>query len=198
MDLTQAIQDKPEGGYGTICADNPWRFKTWSKKGLEGRPQHYKRMSLKEIMAMPVRELAAKDCHLFLWTSAPFLEQAFEVLRAWGFRYSSIGFVWLKLWPSQASALFFDENSFCMGQGYTTRKNSEICLLAKIGKPKRLRKDVRELIFSARREHSRKPELSYQRIQQYAEGPFVEIFSRTKRKGWVTLGDEVDKFGEAA
>lgn len=198
MDLSDAIEEKPQGGYAVIYADNPWQFKTRSEKGLDGRPLHYKRMTLAEIKAMPVADLAADDCHLFFWTSGPFLEQAFQVLRAWGFKYSSIGFTWVKLWPREADALFLTTDSFCMGQGYTTRKNSEICLLAKRGHPKRNRKDIRELIVSARREHSRKPDEAVRRIEQYADGPYLELFARQKRKGWVCLGNELDKFGEAA
>jgi len=184
----------PEGGFKVIYVDNPWQFKTFSKKGLDGRPQHYKRMTLKEIKALPVLDLAAKDCHLFLWTSAPFLEQAFEVLKAWGFKYSSRAFLWVKLNPTKADTFIFADDTFCFGPGYTTRSNPEDCLLARRGKPKRNSKSVRELMFAARREHSRKPDETIRRIEQYADGPYLELFARTTRKNWTTWGNETDKF----
>lgn len=190
--------EAPVGGFPVICADNPWQFKTFSKRGLDGRPQHYNRLSLDDLKRLPVRSLAAKDCHLFFWTSGPFLEQAFQIIRAWGFQYSSIAFTWVKLWPKQADALLYDDSSFAMGQGYTTRKNTEICLLAKVGRPTRKSKSVRELIIAGRREHSRKPDEATRRIEEYADGPYLELFARTKRPGWSVWGNETTKFGDAA
>ena len=186
--------DIPEGGFNNICMDVPWNHITYSKKGLMGRPQHYPRISKKCLKLLPVKELAAKDCHLFFWTSGPYLEQAFEIIKALGFRYSSIAFTWVKLNPKEADSLFMMEDSFHMGQGYTTRKNTEICLLAKRGKPKRIAKNIRELIITARREHSRKPDEFYHRVKRYSAGTFLDMFAREKREGFVTWGSEVNKF----
>lgn len=197
MKLREAIKNKPEGGYGVILADVPWTFKTHSQKGLEGRPQHYERMTLTDIKALPVHELAAKDCFLFFWTSGPYLKQAFSVIDDWGFKYSSIGFQWLKLRKGQLGEPW-NEGSFCMGQGYTTRSNGEICLLAKRGKPRRLSASVREFLPAERREHSRKPDESISRIEQFASGPYIELFARNQREGWTTWGNETDRFEVAA
>lgn len=198
MILSDAIRDMPAGGYRVIAADVPWRFKARTAKGLDGRPQHYERMSIKDIRSMPVADLSASDCHLFFWTSGPYLEKAFGIIRSWGFEYSSIAFTWAKLWPRQADALLFDEKSFAMGQGYTTRKNTEICLLARRGKPARKRKDVHELIISGRRQHSRKPEEFYRRVEAYADGPYIDLFARQKRPGWTVWGNQTNKFEGAA
>lgn len=175
--------------YGLIMADPAWNFQTRSPKGLEGRPQHYKRMTLPEIKALPVMDLAAKNCHLFLWTTGPHLQNAFDVLKAWGFKYSAVGFTWIKLNP-RAPEMFMTKSDFFMGQGYTTRGNAEICLLAKRGKPKRLKSNIRELIVSPRRKHSEKPEEAFERCQAYADGPYLEMFSRKDRKNWDVWGDE--------
>lgn len=178
---------------GLIYADPPWQHKTWSDKGLDGRPQHYKRMTIKEICDMPVSECAANDCHLFMWTTGPHLEQAFKVIKAWGFRYSGMGFVWIKL-NKNSPELFITLNDLFMGGGYTTRKNAEFCLLARKGSPKRLSKSVHEVIVSPRREHSRKPEEARRRIEQYAPGPYLELFAREQKPGWTAWGNEVEKF----
>jgi len=207
--------DVPEGGFPVICADNPWEFKTRSKKGLEGRPQHYGRMTHAELCALPVRDLAAKDCHLFFWTTAPHLEQAFDVLRAWGFQYSSMGFVWVKLNPcarvlelrrlktassretfSLGSQPFFTPEDLFMGQGYTTRKNAEYCLLGRRGHPKRRDKSVLDTIIAPVREHSRKPDEFFDRVVRYAAGPYLELFSRQKRDGWSVWGNEMGRFDD--
>jgi len=179
--------------YNLIYADPAWQHKTWSKKGLEGRPQHYPRMTLKEMCALPVNELATDSCHLFMWTTGPHMEQAFKVLKAWDFKYSGMGFTWIKL-NKKATSLFYMDSDLFMGGGYTTRKNAEFCLLAKKGKPKRISKAVREVIISPRREHSRKPDEIYNRIEQFCIGPYLELFARNKRSGWDSWGNETDKF----
>lgn len=201
----------PEGGFPVIAADCPWGFVTRSPKGLEGRPMHYPRMSVAEICALPVRELAAKNCWLFLWANGPLLPQAFDVIRAWGFRYSAQGFTWAKLKPtaevilqSRLSAgsavptvkMFFSEDSFNQGMGYTTRHNPELCLLARRGKPPRMAKDVQELLIAPMREHSRKPDEFYDRVMRFAAGPYLELFSRQGRPGWTAWGNETKKFDD--
>lgn len=187
------LSELPQKHFACVLADPPWQHKTFSAKGLEGRPQHYGRMALKDICALPVQDVAAKDCWLFLWTTGPHLEQAFQVIKAWGFKYSGMGFDWVKLNP-KAGELFLDKHSFAVNLGYTTRKNLEYCLLARRGSPKRLRKDIRALIIAPRREHSRKPDEAHSRIEQFCAGPRLEIFARQSREGWTTWGNETGKF----
>lgn len=202
------LQDGPfaglmRNGYAAIVADPAWTFKVRSPKG-EGRSasQHYKTMGLKEICALPVKDLATKDCHLFLWTTGPNLRQAFQVLDAWEFRYSAIAFTWVKLkrkatddntqYTMRKPVLL--ESNLHVGMGFTTRKNTEICLLAKRGQPKRDSASVREVILSPVREHSRKPDEMYRRVMVYCHGPGVDLFSRERREGWDSWGQERDKF----
>jgi N6-adenosine-specific RNA methylase IME4 len=180
--------------YRVIYADPPWTFSTYSRKG-KGRSAeaYYDCMSLEEIKAVPVREWAAKDCVLLLWTTDPVLEQAFEVIRTWGFTYKTVGFYWAKLKRSFPCEQYNNE-SFSSGLGFWTRANPEPCLLATRGNPHRRNANVQKLIISPRREHSRKPDVVYERIEALCEGPYLELFARNTRDDWDNLGVEVDAF----
>jgi N6-adenosine-specific RNA methylase IME4 len=175
--------------YKVIYADPPWTFATYSRKGKGRSPEaYYDCMSLDDIKALPVAEWAAEDCVLLLWTTDPLLEKAFEIIRAWGFAYKTVGFYWAKL--RKPDPLYNDRNFFT-GLGFWTRANPELCLLATRGKPRRRRADVRKLIVSPRREHSRKPDEAYERIEALCDGPYLEMFARLSRPGW-------DQWGSAA
>lgn len=171
---------------GAVLADPAWSFAVRSPKG-EGRSasQHYTCMTLEAIAALPVVEWAAPDAWLFLWTTTPMLPQALQVMSAWGFTYSGSAFCWVKQNKSG--------HGFHMGMGFTTRKNVELCLLGRRGPPVRAR-DVRELIVAPRREHSRKPDEQYERIERLCAGPYLELFARQQWPGWVAVGDELQRF----
>ena len=177
----------PNKKYNIIYADPPWHFKSRSEKG-EGRnaTQHYDCMSLKDICDMPVEKIADKDCVLLMWVTDPLLEKAFKVIDAWGFTYKTVGFTWAKSNKSNMGMF--------TGLGYWTRCNPEMCLLATKGKPKRVSKSVAQLVIDERREHSRKPDEMYGYIEKMLEGPYIELFARTTRKGWDNFGNEVNKF----
>jgi N6-adenosine-specific RNA methylase IME4 len=85
-----------------------------------------------------------------------------------------------------------------MGGGYGTRHNAEICWLGHRGKPQRKSKGVRELIIAPVREHSRKPDEIYARVEALSDGPYVELFARQQWPGWICIGDEVGKFQREA
>ena len=176
---------------GAILADPPWPFKVRSPKG-EGRSacRHYPVMSIEAIKAFPVADMAAADAWLFLWTTTPLLPVAFDVMTSWGFAYSSTAFCWVKLNKSGAG--------FFTGMGFTTRKNVELCLLGRRGNPRILAPKVPELIVAPRREHSRKPDEQYARIERFCVGPYLELWARQRRSGWTSIGDEVDLFGVAS
>jgi N6-adenosine-specific RNA methylase IME4 len=179
-----------DGGWPTILVDPPWRFQSNSaaKPGRNAR-RHYPTMSLDEIMEIPVHDIAAQDCHLFMWATGPNLIQAVQVMSHWRFKYSAMGFVWVKLKPNSASRLFYSLDDLHTGLGYTTRHNAEYVLLAKKGRPKRIAKDVREIILSPVREHSRKPPEIYERIESYCGGPRLELFPGEPRAGWTQWGN---------
>lgn len=188
----------PDGKYCVILADPPWNFKNYtSERGDRDAANHYTTLSIDDIIALPVKQTADSDCHLFMWTTGPHLQQAFRVIEGWGFRYSSIAFTWVKMRKNCDDKLFNTGRDMAVGLGHTTRKNTEICLLGRRGSPKRISKSVRELIIASRREHSRKPEEIYDRIEQYAAGPYLELFARSTRLGWASWGNEVGKFDNA-
>lgn len=182
----------PSNHYRVIYADPPWTFATYSHKG-KGRnaEAYYDCMSIPDIKALPVGDWAARDCVLLLWTTDPLLPTAFEVINTWGFTYKTVGFYWAKLNKSAAAAIYTDRDFFT-GLGFWTRANPELCLLATRGHPKRRRADVRKLIISPRREHSRKPDEAYERIEALCEGPYLEMFARSARPGWDRWGVERD------
>jgi N6-adenosine-specific RNA methylase IME4 len=172
------------GGCGAILADPPWHWQARSPKG-DGRAPPYARMSLAEIAALPVGELAAPDCALFLWAIDPMLPQALKVIEAWGFAYKTVAFTWVK-----ASA----SGGYPIGCGYWTRANPEMCLLATRGHPKRLARNVPQLLVAPRRQHSRKPDEARTRIERLVGGPYLELFARERAPGWDAWGDEVGLF----
>lgn len=202
---TDPFDGLPPGHFGAILADPPWYFRTRTTVVSDRDPQqHYCVMGAPDICAMPAGELAARDAHLFLWATGPCLPQALAVIEAWGFRYSGVAFTWIKLKrshnPNQLRVLPLDRSDLHhdlhTGLGFTTRKNAEFCLLARRGNARRIAKDVREIILSPVREHSRKPDETRIRIERYCAGPYLELFSRESRAGWTCWGNEVGKFDE--
>jgi N6-adenosine-specific RNA methylase IME4 len=189
--------DWPAGKYGVIYADPPWGFQAWDGKDKKvasrGSVTPYDTMSMEAIAALPVQELAAEDCCLFMWVVWPTLPEALDIIKGWGFKYKTCGFSWIKAHANQVE-MFQDDNETYMGLGYWTRANSEVCLLATRGKPKRKHADVRQAIIEPRREHSRKPSCVYDRIERLVDGPYLELFARTQRKGWESWGNETEKF----
>jgi len=150
-------------------------------------------MPIEEICALPIASLAADNCALFLWITWPNLLDALSIITAWGFEYKTCAFAWMKAHAGQLE-LFQDGIDDQMGLGYWTRANSEVCLLATRGKPKRINADVRQAIIAPRREHSRKPDCIHERIERLVEGPYLELFARMQRQGWTSWGNEVNKF----
>jgi N6-adenosine-specific RNA methylase IME4 len=196
-----------KNGYGAILADPPWRFEVWSgetavkardsKKTFTSSNVHYETMSPDEIAALPISEIAADDSVLFMWISWPLLPQALGLIEAWGFTYKTCAFAWMKAHAGQID-LFRDDMDASMGMGYWTRANSEVCLLATRGKPKRLNADVRQGIIAPRREHSRKPDGIHERIERLVAGPYLELFARQQRSNWTVWGNQTDRFEAVA
>ena len=169
--------------YSIIYADPPWRYEM--KKGQGVAENHYSTMGIEEICSLPVQEICEKDCALFLWVTFPQLPEAFRVIKAWGFRYKTVAFVWIKLNRSG--------NGYLFGLGYWTRGNAEICLLAVRGKPKRISRKVFQLIFSPLQEHSKKPAEARERIVELmGDLPRIELFARQRSPGWDAWGNEVE------
>jgi N6-adenosine-specific RNA methylase IME4 len=194
-------------GYAAIVADPALAFTSYTSI-QSGNPQstrdlrrHYRCMSLEEILALPVVDLAAKGgAHLFLWTSPPNVKRSLAIMESWKFEFSTKAFTWVKLRRGfDAQQLRFtplmDDDLHC-GLGLTTRKQTEDVLLGRRGNCRRIAKDVREVILAPVREHSRKPDGIYARIERYCAGPYCELFARTHRTNWDVWGDQVNMFAE--
>lgn len=168
----------PEGKYDLILSDPPWRYehvKTESR-AIENQ---YPTMTLDEICALPVADLAADDAVLFLWATSPKLAEALRVIEAWGFTYRTC-MVWVK-----------DK----IGMGYYARQRHELLLIATRGTPGTPLPADREdsVIEAPRRAHSEKPKEAYEAIERmYPFAKKVELFARAGREGWSSWGNEVD------
>jgi N6-adenosine-specific RNA methylase IME4 len=186
--------DLPRKHYGAILVDPPTRYETWSEKG-KGRSadNHYPTMTDEDLRALPMDGLAARDCALFMWATWPKLKHDLVTMEAWGFDYRTCGFDWAKADATQLE-MFQDDIEGVMGNGYWTRSNTEFCLLGVRGEPKRLDAGVRMAIIEPRREHSRKPDCVYGRIERLVAGPYLELFARQRRPGWDYWGNETDKY----
>lgn len=172
--------------YNIIYADPPWNFKTYSEKGKQKKSAecHYRCMNIDNIYDLPINQIAADNCILFLWVTFPLLKEGLETIEKWGFTYKTIGFNWIKQ-NKKSDSLFW-------GLGYWTRANSEICLLATKGKPKRISKSVHSVIISKIREHSRKPdEVRNKIVELCGDMPKIELFARQTCEGWDCWGNEV-------
>lgn len=162
--------------YRTIVADPPWRY--GNQKGAVARGharRHYETMSTEDICSLPVSELAEGDAHLWVWCVNALIEDAHRVVRAWGFTPLNM-VTWCKRQP---------------GVGYYLRTNTEHLIFATRGKPMvPASKPLATWFVWPRAEHSRKPEASYDLIEQVSPGPRLEMFSRRARLGWDTWGNE--------
>ena len=193
------LPPKP-GQYRVIYADPPWTFSTYSDKG-QGRSAeaHYDCLSLEDIKRIPVADWAAPDAVLLMWATDPLLPRALDVVTAWGFTYKTVGFYWVKLNKSAdpislGNGPLYSERDFFTGLGFWTRANPEPCLLATRGHPKRRAGDVPKLLIGPRREHSRKPDVAYKRIERLLAGPYLELFARQSRPGWDGWGNQPGLF----
>ena len=171
------------GGYSIIYADPPWRY---AQKGLQGAAErHYPTMSIDELCALPVADIAAPDSALFLWATFPQLPEALRLIKAWGFTYKSVAFVWLKK-NRRADSWFY-------GLGFWTRSNAEVCLLATRGQPRRRAANVHQFIISPIEGHSKKPDEAREKIVALmGDLPRVELFARQTPPGWDVWGNEVE------
>lgn len=176
-----------EGGFKTVLADPPWRFvnRTGKVAPEHRRLDRYSTMDLDAIKAMPVAGIAAKNAHLYLWVPNALLPDGLKVLEAWGFRYVS-NVIWAKR--------RIDGGPDGRGVGFYFRNVTEVLLFGVRGSMRTLQpaRSQVNMIESRKREHSRKPDEQYPFIESCSPGPFLEIFARNSRPGWVVCGDEAD------
>lgn len=178
--------------YKVVYADPPWKYDDQSCSGTMA--VHYKGMELEDICALPINKMADKDCILFLWATYPKLKEALQVIESWKFKYKTIAFQWLKLNPKSKTPFY--------GLGRWTRGNTEPCLLATKGRPKRVSSGVFQLIQEPRGEHSAKPsEVRKKIVKLMGDLPRIELFARKTKgqlfedptfEGWDIWGNECE------
>ena len=170
--------------YQIIYADPPWSYRDKASAGNRGASFKYDVQDHKWICNLPVENISDDNCVLFLWITMPQLPNVFEVIKEWGFVYKTCAFTWVKRNKSQPSWFW--------GMGNWTRANSELCLLATKGKPKRVSAAVHSVVDTPIEKHSKKPDVVKDRIVQLCgDLPRIELFARQKTQGWDSWGNEV-------
>ena len=209
--MVDPLATLPRKHYHLILADLPWQTVTWSgttrtpsaKRLSDNASDHYPTLSLAEMQALPVSDLAADDALLAMWIISSHLDQALALADSWGFTFATDLFYWIKtkLINAEQIGLFTgDIAEPRISMGKYTRKQLEPCWLFRRGKGMPvLCHAQRQLIIEPPREHSRKPVAQYDRLHAlFGDVPRLEMFARTTRAGWDVWGNEVGKFGDAA
>jgi N6-adenosine-specific RNA methylase IME4 len=177
------------GVYGTILADPPWQFdnRTGKVAPEHRRLRRYPTMKLDEICSLPLASHVAKQSHLYLWVPNALLREGLTVLGAWGFTYKT-ALTWLKIRK--------DGEPDGRGVGFYFRNVTETVLFGVKGSMRTLAPGRRQVnvLATRKREHSRKPDEMYDIIEACSPGPFLELFARAPRAGWVQFGDEVETY----
>lgn len=175
--------------FATILADPPWQFinRTGKMAPEHRRLSRYSTMSLGEISALPVAEVAAPTAHLYLWVPNALLPEGLAVMKAWGFSYKS-NIVWHKIRK--------DGGPDGRGVGFYFRNVTELLLFGVRGKNARTLQPGRtqvNFMATRKREHSRKPDEQYDLIESCSPGPFLELFSRGTRRKWAVWGNQANE-----
>jgi len=171
--------------YQIIYADPPWSYNDKMSGHSFSLDHEYVTQSKNWIANLNVRGgVADSDCVLFLWAVSPLLPEAFEVMKAWGFKYKTVAFCWSKETKNGKKV---------SNLGRWTMGNVELCLLGVKGKPKRQTRNVKQLVIAERTKHSKKPDEVRKRIVELmGDLPRIELFAREKVEGWDVWGNEVE------
>ena len=171
--------------YKIIYADPPWPYDNPMNNDPKLGGKTYPVLSMAEIKKLPIQGISEDDCCLFLWATMPKLQEALEVIKAWGFKYTTCAFVWIKLNPNG--------KGIYSGLGHWTNGNAELVLFAKKGHPKRAVKNIKQIQMYSRGKHSAKPkEIRQEIVKLIGDVPRIELFARDKEKGWDAWGNEIE------
>ena len=168
----------PQRRYRTLVADPPWRYDS-KLEGLRGAT-NYPTMTLPELLTMPVGLWTEGNAHLYLWTTAAFMQDAHQIAKAWGFEVKNI-LTWVK---------GRNEHEVRMGVGFYYRHASEFVLFAVRGSLSVWQHDQPDVFFAPRRGHSEKPDAFYDMVERMSPGPYLDVFARKQRFNWDTWGNE--------
>lgn len=171
--------------YKIIYADPPWAY-LWGKGKQGGNfapEKHYQTMTTEEICKINIRRIADKNCALLMWATMPCLPDAIKVMSAWGFKYKTCAFAWVKTKKNGEPLA---------GMGSYTKSNIEICLLGMRGHIKSADNTVRQVVMNKRLGHSVKPpEVRDRIVKLFGDISRIELFARDKADGWDCWGHEV-------
>jgi|ERR1035437_3617608 site-specific DNA-methyltransferase (adenine-specific) len=168
--------------YKIIYADPPWAYRNMGNIQATANAQ-YPTMKNEDICALPIGELADDNSILFLWATFPKIQEALDVMKAWGFEYKTVGFTWIK--KNKNGGNFF-------GVGWYTKSNAEVCLIGTKGKAPKISNSISQIIETVRERHSKKPAIVRQKIVEFCgDIPRIELFARQKTKGWDIWGNEI-------
>ena len=181
----------PNKKYNIIYADPAWQYndKRQGKgknnpNGAGGANKHYKTLTLKEICSLKVNNISDNNCMLFIWCTSSLLNYGFDVIKSWGFKFKTVGFVWIKLTK--------DFKKPYSGMGHYTNQNAEFCLIGLKGKYWRNAKNIKQIVQEPRREHSRKPDrIRNDIVELCGDLPRIELFARQRVDGWDNWGNQV-------
>lgn len=183
--------------YQIIYADPPWNY-TDKSKHRGGAARHYNSPTLEDLKRLDVQSISQDNSVLMMWATYPMITEALELIKAWGFKYKSCLFTWIKLNRRAETMGLISPTTggvdiFC-GMGHYSRSNAEICLIATRGKAlERKDKSIKQVIHSPIRSHSEKPDEARERIEKlYGDVPRIELFARKQHVGWDVWGNEVE------
>jgi len=184
--------------YNVIYADPPWQYNDKMQMdgihgSIRGAESFYPTMPISEIMSMPIKHITDDNCILFIWVTMPLLQEGLDVIKAWGFKYKTCGFVWVK--KTKHGKVHY-------GMGHYTRGNAELCLIGIKGKINIINKSVSQIIESKIQKHSQKPDIARKkiidlvgdlsRIELFARGDrSTDLWGFNKYEGWDLYGNEV-------
>ncbi len=191
-----------------ILADPPWKHSRTKSlqdvktvKEVIGQKRargnlNYRTMTMEDLKDMRpmIDRISAPDSFLFMWAVSPMLQEAFDLMEAWGYSYKTFAFVWIKLKPGN-DGLLITRPQPIIGTGSYSRANAEFVLLGRKGKARIAikSKGISQIVFTYGKPkvHSKKPEEVQDRIERLMPGPYIELFARRERKNWTTWGDQV-------
>jgi N6-adenosine-specific RNA methylase IME4 len=170
--------------YKIILADPPWAYRNMGN--IQNNVlNHYNTMSNEDIENLNINDISDDNSILFLWCTFPKLQEGLNTIKAWGFEYKTIGFIWVKTNKNNNKPFF--------GVGWYTKSNAEVCLIGVKGKAPKISNSVSSVVISKREEHSKKPDEVKKRIIEFCgDIKRIELFAREKSHGFDVWGNEIN------